>query len=136
MKARRRESGFALVTAIFVLVALAGAASALLSLSGDQRTAALTSLETARAYQAARSGVEWAAVHALRDHACPSDTSFALDEGGLRGFQVSVACASSQHTDGAAAETVFQITSVAERDAFGSAGYVKRQLRATLTDAP
>lgn len=136
MKPRRRDAGFALVTAIFLLVALAGAASALLSLAGDQRTAAVTSLETARAYQAARSGLEWAAAHALRDHACPPGASFALDEGGLRGFQLSVACASSQHTDGAAAETVFQITSVAERGAFGSAGYVKRRLRATLTDAP
>lgn len=136
MTPRRTQAGFALVTAIFVLVALAGAASALLSLSGDQRTAAISSLETARAYQAARSGIEWAGAHALRSHVCPADTTLALDEAGLRGFAVRVACASSQHVDGGAPENVFQITSVAERGAFGSAGYVKRRVRATITDAP
>lgn len=136
MNRARRDGGFALVTAIFVLVALAGAASALLSLAGDQRSAALSALETARAYQAARSGVAWAAAHALRDHACPADTNLALDEAGLRGFTVFVACASTTHVDGAAAENVFRIRSVAERDAFGSAGYVKREVEATVTDAP
>lgn len=136
MSRDRRSAGFALVTAIFVLVALAGAASALLSLAGDQRSAATTSLETARAYQAARSGVEWAALHALRSHACPADTSFTLSEGGLRGFAVSVECASSQHTDGAAPENVFLIHSSAERGSFGAAGYVRRRVSATFSDAP
>jgi len=135
-RARRPRSGFALVTAIFVLVALAGATSALLSLAGDQRQGSVLLLESARAYQAARSGVEWASLHALRDHACPADADFTLGEAALRGFRVRVSCASSQHSDGAAPETLFQIQSTAERGSFGSAGYVRRRVSATFSDAP
>lgn len=136
MSTRRRESGFALVTAIFVLVALAGAASALLSLAGTERTAVMLSLEAGRAYQAARSGVEWVSFHALRDHVCPAPATLTLDEGGLRGFRVNVSCTSSTHTDGGAAEIVFRVASSAERDVFGSPGYVRRRIDATFTDAP
>ena len=136
MSARRHEAGFGLVTALFVLVVLAGATGALLRLSGVERTTAVLSLEVALAYQAARSGVEWASAHALNDGACPPSTTLTLAEGGLAGFRVQVSCTSSQHTDGSAAETVYQIASSAERGVFGSAGYVRRRIAGTVTDAP
>jgi MSHA biogenesis protein MshP len=136
MRTQRREAGFGLVTALFVLVVLAAAAGALLRLSGVEQTTALLSLEATRAYQAARSGLEWAGAHALSDGACPPSTTLTLAEGGLSGFRVQVSCTSSQHTDGTAAETVYQIASTAERGVFGAAGYVRRRVAGTVTDAP
>lgn len=124
------------MTALFVLVVLAAAAGALLRLSGVERTTAVLSLEVTRAWQAAHSGVEWAGSHALSDGVCPPSTTLTLSEGGLAGFSVQVACTSSEHTDGATSETIFQIASTAERGVFGSAGYVRRRVAGTVTNAP
>ncbi|MEW6371677.1 MAG: agglutinin biogenesis protein MshP [Pseudomonadota bacterium] len=55
----RRAGGAGLVTAIFLLVVLAGLAVALVTLFGTQRQSAALDEQGARAYQAARAGIEW-----------------------------------------------------------------------------
>lgn len=57
--APRRAGGAGLVTAIFLLVVLAGLAVALVTLFGTQRQSAALDEQGARAYQAARAGIEW-----------------------------------------------------------------------------
>lgn len=57
---RRRQRGAGLVTAIFLLVVLAGLATALVSVFGTQRQSAALDERGARVYQAARTGIEWA----------------------------------------------------------------------------
>ena len=57
--AAHRAGGAGLVTAIFLLVVLAGLAVALVTLFGTQRQSAALDEQGARAYQAARAGIEW-----------------------------------------------------------------------------
>ncbi len=64
--ARRKSAGVAIVTAIFMLVALAGLAVALVTLTTSQQTGSALDVQGQRAYQAAKAGIEWALYTGLR----------------------------------------------------------------------
>lgn len=57
--------GFLIPSAIFLLVVLAGLAAFLVTISSGQHTGAAQDVVGARAYQAARSGLEWGFYHTL-----------------------------------------------------------------------
>lgn len=101
--ARRKSAGVALVTAIFLLVVLAGLAVAVVSLSTTQQAASIQDVQGQRAYQAAKAGTEWALYIALRTGptpptavatlGCPGPYAVAMPAGTLSGFTVTVTCA-------------------------------------------
>lgn len=128
----RRDRGFGLVMAIFVLVVLATSGLAMVSLAGVQRRTASLSLQALRAGQAARSGLQWAVHNAVVSGACPASTTLTLTEGGLQGFTVQVRCTSTTHVEAATTSTIFEIDAVGEYGAFGSADYARRRVRASL----
>ena len=65
---RRRSAGIGIVTAIFLLVVLAGLGVAMVSLMTSQQASAAQDQQGARAYQSARAGIEWALYIALRSN--------------------------------------------------------------------
>lgn len=94
---RRRSAGAGLVTAIFLLVVLAGLAVALVAIFTSQRQGVLLDEQGARAYQAARAGVEWGLFQRLRrpdSGGCAPGAPHAVALSGevLGGFTVSVTC--------------------------------------------
>ena len=89
MTRAREQSGFGLVAAIFILVVLSLLGVVMLRLVGVEGATASLSLRSARAFQAARSGVEWATRQATLG-SCASSTTLALSQGGLNGFSVAV----------------------------------------------
>lgn len=129
---RRREQGFGLVTAIFVLIVLAVSALAMISLSGVQRRTSSLALQALRADQAARSGLQWAGHTAISSGACPPSTTLSLTGGGLQGFSVTVGCTRTTHVEAATTSTIFELDSVGEYGSFGSPDYVRRRVRASL----
>jgi MSHA biogenesis protein MshP len=90
----RRSAGVGLVTAIFLLVVLSGLAVALVSISGAQNAASALDVQGARAYQAARAGIEWGLYqNRVPARLCPPLTSFALPgTTALKEFVVTVKC--------------------------------------------
>ncbi len=135
MRRERRESGFGLISAIFLLVVLSAAASFMLNLGGAQRTTVNLAMQGAHALHAARSGVEWGIYQlATVSPVCFADTSLNLAEGGLNGFTVNVTCASSDHTEATTTARVYQIDAIAEQGAYGSQDYARRRLRVTVSD--
>src|SRR5512135_2799967 len=95
--------GFALVTAIFLLVVLSALGAYLLSIASIQHTTAALDLMGARAYQAARAGIEWGAYQVLQNSggayatACkpgPTSSSFTFP-GDLAGLTTTVSCHAS-----------------------------------------
>lgn len=62
----RKSAGVALVTAIFMLVVLAGLAVAIVSITTSQQSGAVMDVQGQRAYQAAKAGTEWALYIGLR----------------------------------------------------------------------
>lgn len=138
-----RQRGFTLVTAIFVIVILATVLTYMVSLSGTQRATSLLALQGARAYEGARSGIEWGIQQAFTTpgtmcSAAPGSTptQFTLSGPGLTGFAVTVNCDYTTHVERTSTVTVYHLIALAEYGSYGSHDYVSRQLEATVSDAP
>lgn len=111
-----KASGFGLVSALFLLVILAGLGVAMLNITGGQQVSSALDVQGARAYQAARAGIEWGLYQQLRlgGGACADapGTSFTLPAGTtLSAFTVTVICHPTPNA--VAALNRWQITSTA-----------------------
>ena len=138
-KRGRREAGFSLVSAVFLLVVLTAAGAVMVRLGGVQRTTTSFALLGPKAYHAAHSAVEWNVHQALFvPGSCPvgvtTTTSFNLTEGGLQNFRATVECTAEIHTQAGAPATVYRITALGEYGSFGDRDYVSRRLEVTITD--
>jgi len=94
----RQTRGFAIVSAIFLLVILAALAAFLVRISTQQQIGASADVQGIRAYQAARAGVEWGLFQHLRNNACAASSSF-TPGGNLAGFTVTVQCQGAVSND-------------------------------------
>lgn len=129
---RSAQRGFAIVAAIFLVVVLSALGAFMLTFSTVQHITSAQDIQGARAYQAARTGIEWGAYKVLRNSSCASSTS--LTAGGTQaGFSIVVQCNSfPSTTEGGNTVNMYQIISTASQGTLGSATYVERQLQATI----
>lgn len=129
-----KERGFSLVSAVFLLVVLAGLGAYAVRLNTLGQQTVTAGLRAAQAYQAARAGAQWAAYRALNAGVCTGAT-LNLTEGATAGFRVSVECTQSLHTEGTGAVRVFVLDVRAEAGVYGGPEYVSRRLQTKVTDA-
>ena len=141
---RKAQKGFSLVTAIFLLVVLAGLGAAMTTFFTAQQQSSALDVLGSRAYQASRAGIEWGAYQVVQNSgvgfatACqPGPTTQALPAlaGTLSGFGVSVACSATSHVEAATTLWVYQLTSTAsgvQGATPGSPDYVERQMQVTI----
>lgn len=140
---QKLQSGFSLVTAIFLLVVLSGLGAAMMTFFTAQQQSSALDVLGARAYQASRAGIEWGAFQisqsavaggAFAASCQPGPTAQPLPAlaGTLAEFAVSVSCSAASAVEAAATVWVYDITSTASRGVVGSADYVERQMRATI----
>lgn len=139
-----RQSGFSLVTAIFLMVVLAGLGIFIASISMMQHTSSALDVEGSRAFQAARAGIEWGLHRQLQSGSCvAASTSFSFPAASqLNGFTVTVTCMATAYAGASPAITTRQIRATAcnqplavEPKCPGAAGgtyYIERQLQVTL----
>ena len=143
--AARRSAGFALILALFLIVSLSAIAAYLLTTSTGQLAAVTQDEQGARAYQAARTGIELLAYRVLRDAAyadscaaAPQTQTLTFPASGLGGFSVTVRCESTgSETENGATLRMYRITSTGCNCPSASAGdatYVERQLELTLAN--
>ena len=145
---QKRQRGFTMVSAIFLLVVLAALGAFIVVVSTSQQVGSAMDVQGARAYQAARAGIEWGAYNVWnsppfpqpRNSATcpPSPTSFVPPAPTLSGFTVTVTCSKSP-PDVYGGPTVFSITAIACNmpagtcpGSAGSPGYVERRLTVTI----
>lgn len=139
----RRQRGFTLLTAIFLVVILSALGTFLLNFTVAQHLASALDLDSERAYLAARAGGEYGAYQLLKNASpCPAklaDLTFA--DGSLDDFVATVECtAYGPFTEGGGNPTVFRLLVTAcNRPLAGACpgvaaagGYAERQLRITL----
>ena len=129
-----RERGFSLVSAVFLLVVLAGLGVYAVRLNTLQQQTVTAGLRAAQAFEAARTGIAWGAYRALNAGACTSAT-LSLTEGATAGFRVAVQCTERTYTEGAATVRVFVFDVRAEAGVYGGPDYVSRRLQTKITDA-
>jgi MSHA biogenesis protein MshP len=114
MKLLRRTKGFALMLAVFMLVTLAAIALYILTISAGQVQAVTQEEQGARAYQAARTGIDWGAYQVLINSNCPASTTLTLPQSGLAAvnFFAIVSCATvGVETEAGTSITIYQLTS-------------------------
>ena len=122
--AMRGQRGVSMVVAIFLIVVVASLAAFAVTAGTSQRESANLQLASDRAHAAAHAGIEWGAYRALVQNACAATTVVNLTQSALRGFRVTVNCASTAHADG----PMFEITAFAQNGNFGSPSYAARTL--------
>lgn len=127
----RSARGFALASAIFLLVVLASLGAFMVHFSTVQQASSAQDLNGSKAYQAARAGMEWGMYQALKNGACAGSTTLPALGGGLSGFAITVTCTQVLATEGTVANnvTLFQITSTATSGTSGTTHYVERKLQ-------
>jgi MSHA biogenesis protein MshP len=130
-----RQQGFSLVSAIFLLVVLAGLGVYAVRMNTMQQQTVTAGLRGAQAYQAARTGVQWGAYRALTAGSCAASTTLSLSEGAANGFRVTVLCTQRNHTEGTGTVHVYQFDVKAEGGTYGGPDYVSRRLQTKITDA-
>ena len=135
MLGKGRQRGFALVSAIFILVILAGLGAAMVTFSGAQQAAISIDIQSARAYQAARSGIEWGAYQAAQvpGFTC-AGTPFSLSFSGtdLAAFSTQVSCSATTHSEAGNTITLFQFTANATHGTVNIPDYVAREVSARI----
>lgn len=129
----RRESGFGLVAALFLIIVVTLLVVAMARLSSVQHGSISLAIQQARAYQAARAGLEWGISHAVSGNACVNGNPD-LAGSGLAEFNVGVACVASTYSDNdGSAVQIYRITATAQNGTpAGRPDYAYRQLTATV----
>ncbi|MBZ0090702.1 MAG: hypothetical protein K8F27_00555 [Sulfuricellaceae bacterium] len=139
-----------MVTAIFLLVVLAALGGFIVSIFTSQQQTSALDLQGERAYQAARSGIEWGVYQIASpenlnygktaapftiQYACAGSPATLNGLGGsLAGFAVTVTCSFSDHTEGSNLIRVYQLTSTATAGgAVGNGDYVERRVDLTTS---
>jgi len=131
---RGQQGGVALVSAIFLLVVLAGLGIYAVRINVMQQQTVSAGHRAAQAFHAAKSGISWAAHRAVNASWCGS-TTLNLNEVGTAGFDVGVQCTQSVHMEGPNSINVYIIDVLAESGLYGGPDYVSRRLQAKITDA-
>lgn len=135
----RRSRGVSIVTAIFLLVVLSGIGAAVVTLSTAQHASAAYDVLGARAYEAARSGVDFAMYELAINKRCTA-TNLALP-GALSAFSVTVQCVKTPMvmSNGTDLEPVRITATACNQPAAGACpnpapgpDYVQRVVQATL----
>lgn len=134
-KATGTERGFALISAIFLLLMLAALGAFMVTMSGVQQASISQSIISSRVYYGARSGLEWA-VHlatapAVGSGVCAASTNFVSPPAGLDGISIRVECNVVRYCSNQSCTketSMFQITSTASYGSPGSWNYAERKL--------
>jgi len=135
--AAKRIRGFAIVSAIFILVVLAALGAFIVNISTTQQIGSALDVQGVRAYQAARAGIEWGLYQVQSSNgfdyanpntrACPATVttsfSFAPAATTLSGFTVTIICTRTPVDDTPAnnpnnSPAVYSITSTACSEPF------------------
>ncbi|MDD5033310.1 MAG: pilus assembly PilX N-terminal domain-containing protein [Methylococcaceae bacterium] len=96
-----RQSGFGAIMAIIILVILASLAVAIIRFGMVQQLGSAQDIQSAKAWQAAKTGCEWGLYQAFKGTwtSCNNATQ-TLDLSADTGFQVTVNCNSTEYDEG------------------------------------
>lgn len=136
-----------MVSALFIVVVLAALGAAITKVSTRQHLGSAAEVESARALQAARAGLEWAAFQVLRNPAPPAAApacfgTASFTAAGLTQYTITVSCNRTAGTDGSTTTTFYQLVANAcnapssgscpSGNATPASTYVERQVSWTV----
>jgi len=144
----KRQGGFAFIAALFLLVVLGAFVAFVTTISMNAQSSGAIAVQGARAYEAARAGIEWATYQILDPRqaiygavstppACFATPSTPSLPGDLSQFSLTVTCnrypansaTPNYYEEGSLRTVVYDVTATATQGTPGSAEYVERQLQ-------
>jgi len=112
-RGRPRQRGFLIMAAVFLVVVVGAFIAYLATQSNVQQTTSISDFQSARALQAARSGIEFGAYQIMQNNAdCtafPATITFTGTT--LAEFTAAVTCTATGATEGANTVNIYQLTS-------------------------
>lgn len=136
------QGGFSLVSAIFVIVVLAGVVGTMLQVSVVQLTTVGQGVDAERAYRAAEGGIQWAVAYALENgtgspHADATTNCGVIDGAGfnLNGYAVSLECDTYLFSD-PTPRSIYTVTATATRGSIGTPSFVSRAVTVSFSQPP
>jgi MSHA biogenesis protein MshP len=134
----RHARGFGLVAAMFLMIVVTLVILAMSRLSTSQHGTLSLAIQQARAYQAARAGLEWGIAQSLNAGSCGTSAAPALSGTGLDEFTLAVECSRDVYTDAAGGViTLYRLVATAQNGQPGSrADYAYRRLSAVVERTP
>ncbi len=149
MPPQRAQRGFLVIAAVFLVIVLAGLVAYLTTVSTTSQAASAADVNSARAYQAARAGAEWAVFQILQNSGgsfatstctggAPTQVDKTFAGTSLSAFTARVTCTSVSVTEGAATMKAYSIVSSACNEPACpntttlTATYAERQLTLTI----
>ncbi len=130
------QSGFTLITALFLLIVVALLSVYLVTFRNVQQSTVLYAQQGARAMQAAHAGIEWGIYESVVNGNCNANPPFTAAGTALSAFSITLSCTSSVHDEAGIPITTYVLTSAAQTGAYGTLDYVYRSLRATVSVQP
>jgi MSHA biogenesis protein MshP len=137
---RARQGGFSVVAAIFLIVVLGTLGAALVTVATMQHSSAALDLQGARAYQAARAGIEWGLHRVLDPDAAPATPLPACwgpanvtPSGTLSPFSITVECTETSTDELGKTIRVYQLKSLAQFGTPGEPNHVAREIEVTVS---
>ncbi|MEY4717971.1 MAG: hypothetical protein RL563_589 [Pseudomonadota bacterium] len=129
----KHQAGFSLVMAIFILLVLGLLGGYMVTLQGVQTQTTLDALQGARAYQAARAGIEWSLARLSNGGSC-SDVSAqtAMAFNGLEGFSVRLTCSASSYSEATQTLNFYRINALSQSGSYGGSDYWVREVEITF----
>jgi len=134
--AERSQAGFTLITALFLLIVVAGLSVYMITIRNVQQSTVLFAQQGARAMQAARAGIEWGIYEAMDPTPACGSSTFSATGTALSAYSITVECTTSAHIEAGVTINTYVLTSTAETGAYGTLDYVSRRLRATVSVQP
>lgn len=127
------QQGFTIVMAMFILVVLGLLGGYMVRLSGTQAATSTYTVQSARAYQAAKAGLGWAVARIKGGGVCAdvnSQTAFTLP--GLPGFTVQLSCSVSAYSEGDQSPQIYKLNARSQYATYTSGDYVVRSLEVSI----
>src|SRR5574343_749267 len=128
---RRRQSGVSIITAIFLLLLMAVLAAAMVNIVSISHVNIAADIGGARAYQAARAGVEWGMYQLDPNAQSAALPSCVNGSPAVPGHTVTVSCQSWDTTENNRQIRIFRITATAIPSAVKAPG-IERVVEVTL----
>lgn len=124
----KKQKGFTLVVAVFVLVILSLLAVSMINITAISKATLINAIQGNRAYYAARSGLEWQVYKIENERECPADSVINLNQGAFPGFEVNVTCTKEEFLEDPYIIKIFTLTSKSSSGSFGNENYTSREV--------
>lgn len=129
MSLHRRQRGFSLVAAIFVIaIALLIVLAAVLTLGARNRST-VQALDASRARFVARSAIDVAVARSLAAGCGAVPTNLVLE-----GFDVELSCSTWTVDEAPSTYRMYSLTAVASRGSFSANSFISRRVTATVSE--